>query len=355
MLTSPSLQSEGSLGFPDEASLLLRLRPGAHIFEVSADELQISFPNYTATFTSSPVVEGLRALLVGLGPGGERGKIVGCAAQAVGQDVAFLDYLVDLLLQTNCLYSASSVQTDNPLAEFLAYLGSDPCATLDRLAQARPILIVPASMDSDLADVLQDAGLGGQVVPVEPGTTCGAALECIRACLSTRKGPLASWGFSYRLPFSRLLNDFAIEERIPILFGSCEGVTGRIGPYVIPRNTACLECTNLRLLSHAGEHEQRVFLRYRARYDDTIVVPDPMHPVFAAALLRMFVLELAEIVQRLPPHTLGALIEYSFRDGLSERHPIHKVPRCPACSAARPERLPWDAHFAAPTVKGDAQ
>jgi len=33
----------------------LRLRPGAAVYEISSDELQISFPNYTVTFTSPAV------------------------------------------------------------------------------------------------------------------------------------------------------------------------------------------------------------------------------------------------------------------------------------------------------------
>src|SRR5437867_261056 len=81
----------------------LRLRPKGQLFEISAERLQISFANHTATFTGLPVVKGILALLKALENGGERSAVVGHLAQETELEPAFLEYLIDLLLKTACL------------------------------------------------------------------------------------------------------------------------------------------------------------------------------------------------------------------------------------------------------------
>ena len=56
------------------------------------------------------------------------------------------------------------------------------------------------------------------------------------------RGPIVVWDVPWRMPFARLLNDLAIDRDRRLLLGVCEGAVGRLGPYVLPRNTACLEC-----------------------------------------------------------------------------------------------------------------
>lgn len=346
---------------PDDSEVTsshrLRLRPGAHIFEISGEQIQIAFANYTMTFTSPPVVKGLRVLLQAFEPGGERQDVVCKAMDTTGLEGAFLHYLVELLLQNDCLYPegvepprAAGMVEQAMLAEFYASLGNDPSAALAALAAVQPVVITPAAASHDLAQILHSSGLAAEVVPIAPGLSCAVALAEIKGRMPSLPALLVSWNFSYRSPFARLLNDLAIEERCPILFGACEGIIGRIGPYVIPRNTACLECCNSRLLAHAGSPELRALAEYRARYQDLIPAPWPTHPTFHDAMTRLFVLELTHIVMKRPPRTIGGIIEHSFTDSVAQRHPIYKLPRCPACHAARPERIAWDAPFPAPVI-----
>jgi bacteriocin biosynthesis cyclodehydratase domain-containing protein len=335
---------------------MLRLRPGGRVFEISPEQLQISFPNHTATFQGAPVAKGLRALMPLLESGGQKSELAAAASEHSGLQPTFLEYLLDLLSNSNCLYEAPEATdtplTGEPLAEFYASLGQDPAQNLATLAAARPVIAAPVSRRDSLSQALRAGGLSAEVVDIRPGTSCEAALAPIRALPGGSTTFLIGWDFPYRSPFARLLNDLALELSTPVLFGGCEGLTGRIGPYIIPRNTPCLECFNSRILANSGVQERTAYAECRARDTDSVAAPWPAHPLFHDAIERLFVLELSQILLGLPPRTIGGVVEYGFADGSTVRRPVYKVPRCEACYPAKPPRIPWNVKFPAPVVKG---
>jgi ribosomal protein S12 methylthiotransferase accessory factor len=159
------------------------------------------------------------------------------------------------------------------------------------------------------------------------------------------------WGLSYRAPFARRLNELAIELETPILFGACEGLMGRIGPHVIPGASACLECYNRRSLSHAGAGELEALLAYRRRWANTVELGQPTHPTFAHAIAEIFALEASQILALSPPQFVNAVLEMPFGTWQSQRHTLHRVPRCDACFVRQPEHLAWDAQMLALKLK----
>lgn len=337
---------------------MLRLRPGGRVFEISPEQLQISFPNHTATFLGAAVAKGLRTLIPLLEPGGQKSELAASASEQSGLQPTFLEYLLDLLSNSNCLYEApeaADTLAAEPLAEFYASLGQDPAQNLATLAAARPVIAAPVSRRDSLCDALRTGGLSAEIVDICPGTSCAAALAQIRSLPGGSVSFLIGWDFPYRSPFARLLNDLALELTTPVLFGGCEGLTGRIGPYVIPRNTPCLECFNSRILANAGVQERTAYAECRARDTDSVAAPWPTHPLFHDAIERLFVLELSQILLGLPPRTIGGVVEYGFADGSIVRRPVYKVPRCEACYPARPPRIPWNVRFPAPVVKGGGE
>jgi len=166
---------------------------------------------------------------------------------------------------------------------------------------------------------------------------------------------LGCWNMPYRSPFARQVNELALAGTVPVLFGSCEGVVGRVGPFVIPQNTACLECLNQRLLTHAGGPELRAYQQYRLHNDEVVPPAWPTHPLFVRAVANLFALELLEVAIGRPSVTSGGFVEYRVGDAAAERHPVVRVPGCSACRPQSPRRVAWDVRLSGPVVKDSAE
>ena len=317
----------------------------------SADEVQIAFPNYTVSLSSTPVVRAVRALLPHLEVGAERDSVVEEVASATSLEPDFVRYVVKILESSRCLYGSGK---ENELldrrASFDALLGDDVAETHRRLAETK-VLVIGASGIEQAGNAVADAGLSVDVVELEPGTTIEKASSLVGAALDAGPDLAIAWGFPYRLPFARMLNDVALERRARVLFGVCEGIVGRVGPYVMPGNTACLECANLRFLANAGGPELKAVSAHRVTLGDRLPDPWPAHPLFEGAVARFLALEAAQIAGGLPPSTIDAILEYSYPQGFVERRPVLRVPRCPSCRPRRPQRLAWDVRFGASEIK----
>ncbi|MFF4888099.1 TOMM precursor leader peptide-binding protein [Streptomyces nigra] len=337
---------------------LYSIRPGACFLPISADQLQITFPNYTATFNGVPVVAAIEALLAAIGEKNSRSTAVRSAATASEYPESFIDYVFDMALKAQCLAVGSEERRyeygeNEELANYYSSLGEDPKSRLDELRESRTIVIQLAGTGHDLIPLLREAGMTGSVLQANPGDSVSAIIEKVAYELDDSVRTIACWGMPYRFALPRKLNELAISRRTPILFGACEGIVARIGPYVMPGATACLECALGRLLSHAGTQEIRAYAELRARSEERVPEPWPSHPTFREAMARLFVLELGRIAARERVTTMGAFVEHTVLGGTADRHPVLRVPRCPTCTSGKPRRLAWDVRFPAPETAGD--
>lgn len=339
----------------------LALRPGTQVFVISADEVQVAAVNHSTTFTGIPVVRVVAAIAEALAvedlvAGPTRVALVGRVAEGLAEAPPLVEYVLEMMLQTGCLVwrgDAGPARLD-ALGEFYAAIGVNPDAAAPLLAAARPVVVAPATSADVMRMALADAGMADAVIEAPEGAACEGVLERLRAAMDAAPGPLVCWDVPWRMPFARLVNELAVERRRALLFGVCEGAIGRLGPYVLPQNTACLECVNIRLLGNSGELEGRVALSYRTRLADRVPGPAPAHPAFRRAMAGLLAVELSQIVLLQPPTTLGGYLEYVFGGIGARRHPTLKVPRCPVCHPGGPPRLAWDARFPAPLVKSGA-
>lgn len=344
---------------PPQDSPRLQLRTGAQVFAISADEVQIITVNHSTTFTSIPVVQIVLALIEALADSPTREQLSTSVAEQLEEKLALVDYVAELMRNTGCIVTRSVAEGDDPAkldarGEFYASLGLNPETVAGTLTEASPVIISLSPSAPTIVEALARTGMHGTLVEAVVGDPCSAALDSVREALKGSSGPLVIWDVPWRMPFARLLNELAIECDRPILFGVCEGAVGRLGPYVLPRNTPCLECVQTRILANAGDNEMRVASSYRTRLSDSIPPPLPAHPAFRQAVANLLAIELSQIILSRPPITLGGYIEYQFGATGGRRHPALKVPRCPACYSNRPARIAWNARFPAPLVKSGA-
>jgi molybdopterin-synthase adenylyltransferase len=109
-----------------------------------------------------------------------------------------------------------------------------------------------------------------------------------------------------------------------------KNMVGYVGPYVMPKETACYECLIARRYSHANDFalelsaDQAAFEKQRAI---------GFHPTMATMLGDIGAFELTRWhIEPLPGRKSGKLLEVDLLASRMMERTVLKVPRCPACS-----------------------
>ncbi len=324
------------------------------LLEVSRDKLHLSFANHTVTFTTPAVTRIVKELVRNIDRSANVDELIVGVAGETGEEPGLTAYVFEMLQSTHCLYwpGTELIHEPDALSDYFASTGEDPAVARSRLEAARPVILACEAGCDALENALSDSAIRGHLIPVSPGTPVAQAVSEAQAHI-VDGGLFVGWGFAYRSAVAAALNEAAMRG-VPALFGACEGLVGRIGPYVIPKSTACLACFNSRLLSHAGGEELSCFTALRLRHDLVAGAAPPTHPAFLKAIAGLFVLELTQVLLKRPPRTLGGVLEHSLTDGTAVRRTVLKAPRCPACRRAVPPRFAWNATFTSPAVKGNS-
>jgi bacteriocin biosynthesis cyclodehydratase domain-containing protein len=115
------------------------------------------------------------------------------------------------------------------------------------------------------------------------------------------------------------------------------GPVAHLGPTVVPHQSACYACFDLRWRSHEDELDR--FLAYRAQpatADEGALAP---YRSLVAAQAAIEALRLLSGFS--PPTTIGRFYELDLRSPLATPHDVLKLPRCPACGRHAPAREAW--------------
>jgi bacteriocin biosynthesis cyclodehydratase domain-containing protein len=349
----------------DSQQARIRLRPGAEVLRISSDRLQVALPNHNATFTGANAVRPLERILdrIEAGEGEAVQTIVSQVSSETGNSEDFVRYLLRILEQHGCTYyddrqppgeTAPAADSPTPaLDSHLAQSGMKPAAARARLADFPVTLLVPDRLAEIAQQQLQTAGLqAARLMPLRQGQDVEQAQETLDARLASEPPALVTcFGLSYRSSLARLINESCIEHKVPVMFGVIDGLLGRIGPYVAPGDTACLECALERVLSNSSSEDVNALLAHRVRTNGKIGFPPEPHPLFENAILAMFLLETSQIALGRFSRALGGIIEQASVAGISTHNSLLRTPRCPVCSPTKPQRMAWDARFSAPKVK----
>jgi bacteriocin biosynthesis cyclodehydratase domain-containing protein len=136
------------------------------------------------------------------------------------------------------------------------------------------------------------------------------------------------------------VNRVALKHGLPWTSARSLGIEFRIGPTILPGETPCYECFRLRIASNApSESDHRLieeFQRSKALKPVTLAVTPGVD------------LLLLEVVKAItwfaPPSCYGHLYTLDLMTMEGRRHPVLKIPRCPACgrpASGRPTIHAW--------------
>jgi bacteriocin biosynthesis cyclodehydratase domain-containing protein len=128
----------------------------------------------------------------------------------------------------------------------------------------------------------------------------------------------------------RRVNADAVEAKIPFLPIILHDHVGQIGPFVIPRETACLECVRARQNAAMSEPALQRAVEHRS---DVGILVTGYHPSMLSILGDIAALELTKFFSpSLPYRRIGNLIEVDLLKPSIVVRKVLKVPRCKVCS-----------------------
>ena len=131
---------------------------------------------------------------------------------------------------------------------------------------------------------------------------------------------------------------------------------GMIGPYIVPGQTACFACYELRVRANADHADDHAAM-YRHWHELADCPPDwPLLPAATRMLGEQLALDTLRVIggQQLSA-AYGKVLHVELDTQLSRAHEVLKLPRCPACSRARNRPLTriWDLNEAFATKAPD--
>lgn len=138
-----------------------------------------------------------------------------------------------------------------------------------------------------------------------------------------------------------VVNEAALRTNKRLLVGQVAQGVGLVGPTVIPRQSACYKCYELRRNANLLNYEE--IMKYESRLREMpgirseLVAPRP----FAALVGGLLALEALRLLSGLvQPQTVGRILRVNFNAPEMTYHRLLRLPNCPACGYEKRRPLP---------------
>lgn len=131
------------------------------------------------------------------------------------------------------------------------------------------------------------------------------------------------------------INLAALQTKTPWVSAHIHTGTGWVGPTIIPGETPCYTCYELRRNANLPNYDE--VIRYETRLDE---MPSIVNRVVAPATLAasvgaLLALETIRLLSELAmPQTVGRVMRVDFFDSDLTYHRFLRLPHCPACGQA---------------------
>ena len=141
-----------------------------------------------------------------------------------------------------------------------------------------------------------------------------------------------------------LVNESSLKLRVKWTSCASYGLKGFIGPTIVPYETGCYKCFELR--SNSNLQFYREFLAFQEHIKSTGIYKEyGKLPMFIGIVCNLMSMEIIKLLTNfLNPTTLGRQMIINFVEMNTEFHTILKLPRCPSCglqSKNVPVVRPW--------------
>jgi bacteriocin biosynthesis cyclodehydratase domain-containing protein len=141
----------------------------------------------------------------------------------------------------------------------------------------------------------------------------------------------------------RAVNEEAVLKGVPWLKAAIDGFEAQLGPTVMPGETACYTCYEMRSRANWSYYDENL------AFEEHLAEKRPEVDYgclasFSGFLGNLAALEATKLLTGfLPPLTCGKFITFHVGDFDVQSHEIMKLPRCPTCGivAKRPKTALW--------------
>lgn len=142
------------------------------------------------------------------------------------------------------------------------------------------------------------------------------------------------------------LNEACLQQKIQWISGSLYGSEGVVGPSILPGETPCYTCYQLRMKGNVDFYpEHEAFEQFLIDNPNTSVTYGSI-PAFYSIVANHVALEAVKMITKSMPSSIYGNVYtidfFTLRQGL---HKVLKIPRCPSCGSLsrRPRKEPWEA------------
>jgi bacteriocin biosynthesis cyclodehydratase domain-containing protein len=301
------------------------LVPWTSIVTLDDGSVRLRTPEASLVFSHRPLIVTLLSLIPMLD--GTRRR-----ADIVEADVAENREVVPIILRilaANGLVIEGPGDADTPQIRALGQVSSQPLRLQAILERASVILIANDELGDEVARGLSALAVTNvwrvTLSRFEPGHLIDEFGKWTGSCVLITASEARS------RPVLREVNRLILSTPIRWLLMEAAGARARVGPTVIPGQTACFTC-----------YETRASCTEDAFADDTGGDPGTFTPLTSIAAHHIALETMRLLTGFAPPATIGRFYELTARKINSPRHDILRVPRCAACGPSGPRRPLWE-------------
>lgn len=314
-----------------------RLKPHVALVPFSRDNLLLRGPGLFARLSGEGVDQ-----LIALLPLLDGSRTVGQVASDAGLSEEDTRDLLDALHADRVLDDAAHDEALDateeerarlrPQLSFLSQLTSHAPSAQNRVASSRVLLVGRGALARATRAILAESGIrviveppfAGDDLRLVPSDAWARAIAGHDHVVLALDAPMSTALLA--------LNDAALDAGIAWTGAYLDGHEATVGPTVIPRETACWRCYQLRALG-AHPNIDRMMAYEAAREQGRAEAAPSRLPSFAPVAAGFLAQAVIQTLSRvtLPP-LAGRVLRVAFMDLRAERHRVLRIPRCPACS-----------------------